>query len=58
VYEQRATMEKKVVVRVSRELHEQALEKAKRELRPLSAIIRKLMERWLKGEISLEDKEH
>ena len=54
-YLERHTMQKKIIVRMSTELHEAVNEKAEKELRPVSAIVRRLLEKWLRGEIDLDE---
>ncbi len=49
-------MEKKLIVRVPDELHKAVKDKAEKELRPISAVIRKLLEKWVKGEVDLNEK--
>ena len=45
---------KQFSVRLSDELHAQATTKAKRELRSLNAVIGRLVEKWLAGQVDLE----
>jgi predicted HicB family RNase H-like nuclease len=41
-------------VRLSDELHAQASAKAKHELRSLNAVLNRLVEKWVAGEVDLE----
>ena len=45
---------KRFTVRLPDELHVKATEKAKRELRSLNAVISRLVEKWVAGEVDLE----
>jgi hypothetical protein len=47
-------MPKAIIVRMSAELHEAVNEKAENELRPVSAVVRRLLEKWVKGQIDLD----
>ena len=49
-------MQKKLIVRVPDELHKAVKGKAEKELRPVSAVVRKLLEKWVKGEVDLNEK--
>jgi len=53
-YPDRHTMPKTIIVRMSTELHEAVNEKAENELRPVSAVVRRLLEKWVKGQIDLD----
>ena len=44
-------------VRLDEDLHRKVTEKAERELRPLNAVIGRLLEKWLAGEVNLEPPE-
>jgi hypothetical protein len=48
-------MQKKIMVRMPRALHEAVNEKAEKELRPVAAVVRRLLEKWLRGEIDLDE---
>ena len=48
-------MQKKLIVRVPDDLHKEVKEKAEKELRPISAVVRKLLEKWVKGEVDLNE---
>jgi predicted HicB family RNase H-like nuclease len=48
-------MQKKLIVRVPNDLHKEVKEKAEKELRPISAVVRKLLEKWVKGEVDLNE---
>jgi predicted HicB family RNase H-like nuclease len=54
-YLERHTMQKKIIVRMSAELHEAVNGKAEKELRPVSAVVRRLLEKWVKGQIDLDE---
>ena len=41
-------------VRLEEDLHAKATDKAKRELRSLNAVIGRLVEKWVAGEVDLE----
>ena len=41
-------------VRLDNDLHAKATDKAKRELRSLNAVIGRLVEKWVAGEVDLE----
>ena len=45
---------KRFTVRLPDKLHVKATEKAKRELRSLNAIVARLMEKWVAGEVDLD----
>ena len=45
----------KLVVRAPDDLHQQVKEKAEKELRPVSAVARKLLEKRVKGEVDLNE---
>jgi len=47
--------QKKLVVREPDDLHQQVKEKAEKELRPVSAVVRKLMEKSVEGEVDLNE---
>ena len=47
-------MRKQLTVRLDLDLHERAMAKAQRELRSLNAIVSRLLEKWLAGEVDLE----
>jgi hypothetical protein len=47
-------MQKKIMVRMPRELHDAVKDKAEMELRPVAAVVRRLLEKWLRGEIDLD----
>jgi len=49
-------MEKKIIIRLPVGLHKAVKDKAEKELRPVSAIVRRLLEKWVKGEVDLEQK--
>jgi predicted HicB family RNase H-like nuclease len=51
---ERYTMQKKIMVRMPRELHDAVKDKAEMELRPVAAVVRRLLEKWLRGEIDLD----
>jgi len=44
---------KNIALRVSDELHAAVSAKATAELRPISEIVRRLLEKWLAGEVDL-----
>ena len=44
----------RLTVRLREELHARATGKAKRELRSLNAVVNRLLEKWLAGEVDLE----
>jgi len=48
-------MQKKIIVRLPSELHEAVKDKAEKELRPVAAIVRRLLEKWVKGQIDLDE---
>jgi predicted HicB family RNase H-like nuclease len=48
-------MQKKLIVRVPNDLHKEVKEKAEKELRPISAVVRKLLEKWVMGEVDLNE---
>jgi len=45
---------KRFTVRLPDKLHAEAVEKAKRELRSLNAIVTRLIEKWVAAEVDLE----
>ena len=45
---------KGITVRVSDELHTAVTQKAETELRPVSAVVIRLLEKWVAGEVTLE----
>lgn len=47
-------MEKKIIVRLPDELHKAVKDKSEKELRPMSAVVRRLLQKWVKGEVDLE----
>ena len=49
--------EYKLTVRIPRELHKKVKVKAAQQGRPISAIVRELLEEWLKEEESNESKD-
>jgi predicted HicB family RNase H-like nuclease len=57
--QQRGSMisEYKLTVRIPRELHKKVKVKAAQQGRPISAIVRELLEEWLKEEESKESKD-
>ncbi|MBL7063540.1 MAG: ribbon-helix-helix protein, CopG family [Anaerolineae bacterium] len=48
-------MEKKIIIRLPDDLHKAVKDKAERELRPVSAVVRRLLEKWVKGEVDLDE---
>jgi len=48
---------KRFTVRLPDKLHTEAAEKAKRELRSLNAVVSRLVEKWVAGEVDLEPPE-
>jgi predicted HicB family RNase H-like nuclease len=52
---ERYTMQKKIMVRMPKELHDAVNAKAERELRPVAAVVRRLLEKWLRGEIDIDE---
>jgi hypothetical protein len=44
----------RLTVRLREKLHAEATAKAKRELRSLSAVVNRLLEKWIAGEVDLE----
>ena len=45
---------KQFTIRMKDDLHARAMAKAERELRSLNAIINRLVEKWIAGEVDLE----
>ncbi len=45
---------KRFTVRLPDKLHTEAVAKAKRELRSLNAVVSRLVEKWVAGEVDLE----
>jgi hypothetical protein len=41
-------------VRLTDELHSEAMAKAKREVRSLNGVVSRLLEKWVAGEVDLE----
>jgi antitoxin component of RelBE/YafQ-DinJ toxin-antitoxin module len=48
--------EKRVTVKLEEELHTQAFEKAEKKGMTLSEVIRRLLKRWLKGEVDVSER--
>jgi hypothetical protein len=44
----------RLTVRLRDELHAEATAKGKRELRSLNAVVNRLLEKWIAGEVDLE----
>jgi hypothetical protein len=47
-------MRRQFTVRLDSEIHARATAKAKRELRTLNAVVGRLLEKWVAGEVDLE----